>query len=151
MTPIRKRACSIRLHADMSEGFWTEAVNHASYQVNMSHQHLLIFRSQKRYDEESLWTIQPYVFLAAGYIVWLIVRKGTNWSPSLRSVSSSGLPKKSRVSDFKIPRKGSLLPAEKWFLMKNQYCKKSQRQRIKSKVELQTVWQQTLRKRKLCF
>jgi len=25
-----------RLHADMSEGFWAEAVNHASYLVNMS-------------------------------------------------------------------------------------------------------------------
>jgi len=33
-------------------------------------------------------------------IVWLIVRKGTNRSPSLRSVSSSGSPKESRISDF---------------------------------------------------
>jgi len=28
-------ARSIRLHANMSEGFWAEAVNHASYMVNM--------------------------------------------------------------------------------------------------------------------
>ena len=29
-------ARSIRLYADMSKGFWAEAVNHASYLVNMS-------------------------------------------------------------------------------------------------------------------
>jgi len=29
-------ARSIRLQADMSVGFWAEAVNHASYLVNMS-------------------------------------------------------------------------------------------------------------------
>jgi len=59
----------------------------------------LIFKSQRRYDEESPWTIQPYGFSVAWHIVWLIVRKGTNWSPSLKSVSSSGSPKESRVSD----------------------------------------------------
>jgi len=32
---LTERACNIRLHADMSEGFWTEAVNHVSYLVNM--------------------------------------------------------------------------------------------------------------------
>jgi len=42
----------------------------------------------------------------------LIVRKGTNWSPNLRSVSSSGSLKESRVSDFEIPRKKAPLPAE---------------------------------------
>jgi len=31
-----KRARSIRLQADMSEGFWANAMNHASYLVNMS-------------------------------------------------------------------------------------------------------------------
>ena len=31
-----ERARSIRLQADMSEGFWAEAVNHVSYLVNMS-------------------------------------------------------------------------------------------------------------------
>ena len=33
---LTEHARSIRLHADMSEGFWAEAVNHASYLVNMS-------------------------------------------------------------------------------------------------------------------
>ena len=33
---LTERACSIRLQADMSEEFWTEGVNHASYLVNMS-------------------------------------------------------------------------------------------------------------------
>jgi len=28
---LTERACSIRLQADMSEGFWAEAVNHVSY------------------------------------------------------------------------------------------------------------------------
>ena len=69
----------------------------------------------------------------------MIVRKGTNWSPSLRSVSSAGSPKESRVLGFEIPRKGALLPAEMWSLTKNQCCEKSQRWRIKRKVELQIV------------
>ena len=33
---LTERAHSIRLQADMSEEFWAEAVNHASYLVNMS-------------------------------------------------------------------------------------------------------------------
>ena len=40
------------------------------------------------------------------------VRKGTNWSPSLRSVFSLGPPKESMVSDFRILRKEASLPAE---------------------------------------
>jgi len=39
------------------------------------------------------------------------------------------------------------LPVEMWFLTKIQCCEKSQKRRIKHKVELQTVRQQTLRKR----
>ena len=31
-----ERARSMRLHANMSEGFWAEALSHASYLVNMS-------------------------------------------------------------------------------------------------------------------
>jgi len=33
---LKERARSIRLQANMLEGFWAEAVNHASYLVNMS-------------------------------------------------------------------------------------------------------------------
>jgi len=33
---LTERARSIRLQVDMLEGFWVEAVNHASYLVNMS-------------------------------------------------------------------------------------------------------------------
>jgi len=33
---LTEYAQSIRLQADMSEGFWAEAVNHASYLVNKS-------------------------------------------------------------------------------------------------------------------
>ena len=33
---LAEHARSIRLHADMSEEFWAEEVNHASYLVNMS-------------------------------------------------------------------------------------------------------------------
>jgi len=33
---LTKCSRSIRLQADMSEGFWTETVNHASYLVNWS-------------------------------------------------------------------------------------------------------------------
>jgi len=103
------------------------------------HQQLLIFKSQRRYDEESLWAIQPCKFSVARRIVWLIVRKGTNWSPSLRSVSSSGSPNESRISGFEVLRKSAPLLAEIWSLIKNQCCKKSQRRRIKSKVEFQIV------------
>ena len=33
---LTERACSIRLQANVSKGFWVEAVNHASYMINMS-------------------------------------------------------------------------------------------------------------------
>ena len=33
---LTERARSIRLWADMSEGFWAEAVNHVNYLINMS-------------------------------------------------------------------------------------------------------------------
>jgi len=33
---LTKRARNIRLQVYMSERFWAEAVNHASYQINMS-------------------------------------------------------------------------------------------------------------------
>ena len=33
---LTERARGIRLHADMSEEFWVEAVNHAKYLVNRS-------------------------------------------------------------------------------------------------------------------
>jgi len=85
--------------------------------------------------------------LVALYIVWLIVRKGINWSPSIRSALSSDLPKESRVSDFGILRQRAPLPAEMWSLTKNQYSKKSQRRRIKRKEDLQTVWQTLWKKR----
>jgi len=45
-------------------------------------------------------------------IVWLIVKKETNWSASLRSISSSGSPKELRFSGFEIPRQGMPLPAK---------------------------------------
>jgi len=41
-------------------------------------QQLLIFRSQKRCDKESLWTKEPYKFSIARHIVWLIVEKIIN-------------------------------------------------------------------------
>ena len=46
----------------------------------------------------------------------MIVRKGTSWSPSLRSVSSSDSPKELTVSDFGILRQEVPLPAEIWSL-----------------------------------
>jgi len=33
---LTEYARSIRLQADMSEGFWADAMNHSSYLVNMS-------------------------------------------------------------------------------------------------------------------
>jgi len=66
-------------------------------------------------------------------------QKKNKRSPSLRSVSSSGSPKESRISYFGIPRQGALSPAEMRSLMKNQCYKKTQRWRIKLKMELQTV------------
>jgi len=139
---------SIRLQTDISEGFWAEAVNHASYLINMSPSIPIDLQIPEEIWRGVLWTIEPYEFSVAWRIVWLIVKKETNWSPSLRNVSSSGSPKQSSVLDFGIPRKGAPLPTEMWSLIKNQCCKKSQRRRIKHKVELQTV-RQTLKKRKL--
>jgi len=50
----------------------------------------LIFRSQMKYEEESMWIIQHYKFLVVRRIVWLIIKRGTNWSPGPRDVFSSG-------------------------------------------------------------
>ena len=100
------RACpQYKLQADMSEGFWAEAVNHASYLVNISP--LTAIDPQ---IPEEIWrgvsvdysTLR--IFGCPSYSL-VDVRKGTNWSSSLRSVSSSDSPKESRVSDFGIPRK----------------------------------------------
>jgi len=33
---LTEHACSMRLQADMSQGFWVEKVSHMSYLVNMS-------------------------------------------------------------------------------------------------------------------
>jgi len=41
-----------------------------------------------------------------------MVRKGTNWNPSLKNVSSSDSPKELMVSNFEILRQRVLLPAE---------------------------------------
>ena len=43
---LTERACSIRLQADMSKGFWVEAVNHVSYLVK----HVTI---------NSCWSLDP--------------------------------------------------------------------------------------------
>jgi len=72
-----------------------------------------------------MWTIQPYEFSVARPIVWLIVRKEKYWSPSLRSGSSLGSSKESRILDFEISRQGAPLPAEMWSLTTNQCYKKS--------------------------
>jgi len=109
---LTERARSIRLQADMSEEFWAEAVNHASYLVNMSPSlaiNLQIPEEIWRGVSVNYSTLR--IFGCPAYS-WLIVRKETNWSSSLRSVSSLGSPKESRVLDFGIPRKGTPLPAE---------------------------------------
>jgi len=55
---LTENAPSIRLQADMLEEFWTETVSHACYLIYIGpHLQSLIFRSQRRYGEESLWTI----------------------------------------------------------------------------------------------
>ena len=83
-------------------------------------------------DYSILW-----IFGCPTYSLLIVEKKQTR--AHLSSVSSSGLPKELRVSGFGISRKGAPLLAEMWSLMKNQCCKKCKRQRIKCKVELQTV------------
>jgi len=90
-----------------------------------------------RYDQEIMWIIQPCGFLVARYTVWLIVEKRNKMGSKCKKCIFIGSPKESRVSDFGILRQGALLPEEMWYLTKNQCCKKSQRQIIKYKVELQ--------------
>ena len=58
--------CSMKLQADMSEEFWSEAMSHVCYLVNTPHLQSLIFKSQRRYCEESLWIIQLTNF-------WLLI------------------------------------------------------------------------------
>ena len=67
--------------------------DHASYLINMSPSTTIDLQIPRRYGEEYLWTIQPYRFSVARHIVWLIVKKGTNWSLSLRKCIFIGLTK----------------------------------------------------------
>jgi len=70
---LTEPAGSIRLHDDMSEGFWAEAVNHASYQVNKS--------PSIAVDLQISWEIwwgqpvnySPYGFSVVQRIIWLSV------------------------------------------------------------------------------
>ena len=66
---LTERARSIRLQADMSEGFWVEAVNHASYLVNMSPSTAIDLQIPEEIWREYLWTIQSYGFSVARHIV----------------------------------------------------------------------------------
>jgi len=93
-------------------------------QLTSHHLQSLIFISQRRYGEESLCIIQPYEFLVAWHVVWLIVKRGINWSPSRRDAFSSGSPKESTASDFGIPRREVPLLAEMW-LIGGKPCTKS--------------------------
>ena len=82
----------------MSERIWAEAVNHASYLVNMS-----LSTAIDLQIPEEIWrgeSVDYSTLQIFSYPTYSLVdsQKKTNWSPSLRSVSSSGSPKESRVS-----------------------------------------------------
>jgi len=109
---LKERVRSIRLQADMSEGFCAGAVNHASYLVNMSPSTTIDLQIP-----EEIWrgeSVDYSILQIFGCLAYSLVdnQKRINWSSSLRSVSSSSSPKVSRVSDFRIPRKRAPLPAE---------------------------------------
>ena len=87
-------------------------MNHAIYLVNMSPSTAIDLQIPEKIGRREFVEYSTLWISVAHRIVWLIVRKGTNWSPNLRSVSSSGSPKESKISDFGIPRKGAHLPAE---------------------------------------
>jgi len=129
----------------MSEGFWAKAVDHMSYLVNRSPSTTVDLQiPEEIWREESVnySTLRIFDCLAYSLI------DSQKWN-KLESISEKyifiGFTKKSRVLDFEISRQGAFLPAEMWYLTKNQRCK-SQIRRIKYKVELQT-FQQTLKKR----
>ena len=122
---------SIRLQADMSEGFLGETVNHAIYLVNMSPSTAIDLQIPEEiwrgvsvdYSTLRIFSCSAYSFVDS--------QKKNKLESKSKKLSSSGSPKESRVSDFGIPRKGAPLPTEMWSLMKNQCCKKSQRWMIK--------------------
>jgi len=97
---LTERAHNIRLHVDMSEGFWAEAVNYASYLVNMSPSTAINLQIPEEIWRGESVDYSTLRIFDCRRIVWLIVRKGTNWSPNLRSVSSSGSPKSQGDEDI---------------------------------------------------
>ena len=84
----------------MSEEFWAETVNHASYLVNRSPSIIIDLQiSEEIWCGESMDYSTLQIFGCPAYSL-ADSQKGANWSPSLRNISSLGLPKESRVSDF---------------------------------------------------
>src|SRR3954468_18526419 len=104
------------------------------------HRQLLIFRPQKRYGVEKLWTIRPYGYLVAQHIVWSIVIKGTSWRQNQGNANLLVSPQESRDSDSGILRQGLHSLAEMWSLMRSQCCR-HQRRRMNRRVEIQLVQQ----------
>src|SRR3954468_8420923 len=104
------------------------------------HRLLLIFRPQKRYGEEKLWTIRPYGYLVARLTVWSIVIRGTSWRRNQENANSLVSPQESRDSDSGILRQALHSLAEMWSLMRSRCCK-HQRRKVNCKVEIQLVQQ----------
>src|SRR3954463_1173531 len=113
------------------------------------HRLLLIFRPQKKYGEEKLWTIRPYGYLVARHIVWSIVIRGTSWRRNQRRANSLVSPQESRDSDSGILRQVLHSLAEMWSLMRSQCCR-HQRRKVNRRVEIQLV-QQILEQREWGF
>ena len=96
----------------MSEGIWAEVVNHAIHLVNRSPSTAIDLQIPKEIWREIFVDYSTLRIFGCPDIVWMIVRKGTNWSSSLRNIFSLDSLKESKVLDFEILRQGVPLLAE---------------------------------------
>ena len=86
-------ACNIILQADISEGFWAEAVNHASYPVNMSPSTAIDLQiPEKIWREESVDYPTLRIFSCSAYS-FVDSQKKNKLESKSKKLSSSGSPK----------------------------------------------------------
>ena len=64
-----ERVRSMRLQANMSEGFWAEAMSHACYLVNMSLSTAVDLQIPEEISRGESMDIQPYGFLVTRRII----------------------------------------------------------------------------------
>ena len=108
---LTERVCSIKLQANMSEGFWAKAVNHESYLVNMSPSTTIDLKIlEELWREESIDYLTLRIF---GCLVYSLVDslKRNKLEFKSKKCIFIGFTKGVKGFRLRILRKGAPLPA----------------------------------------